>query len=263
MRVIVCILAVSLVVSLCVTVVNAQEGLILYFSFEDEIREEIEDQSGNQNNGKIVGGANLVDGKIGKAIELDGADDSIEVPDSDSLDIGKSSFTMECWIKTENIGTFRRIISKGHNGWTTGYIFQLYKSGHVVVATCSKNTKNEGSYAASVKTVNDGEWHHLVGIMDREKNEYRIFIDAQKADIHFPLGALPTPKGVGDLSNLNRLTIGKWEGNNEYIQGLIDELRIWSRALADEEIEKVMNGTILSVDRRAKLAIIWAKLKSQ
>ena len=255
-----------IVVTLYVTAVNAEEGLVLYFSFDDVSGKEVKDGSGNENHGTMVGGAKILDGKIGQALALDGASGAIEVPDSDSLDIGENSMTAECWINTKNVGAYRRIVSKGHFGWTKGYLFQLYESSRVAIAI--SNGVDGGAYCASKKRVNDGEWHHVVGIVDRDKDEYRIFIDGKSEAFDNPInpawGAAANPKKVGDITNTNRLTVGKYDVSDvEFLEGFVDELRIWNRALTDAEIAQAIDGTIRSVDRRAKLSIIWGRLKSQ
>ena len=55
-------------------------SLMLYFDFESVNGKKVEDLSGKGNHGKIVGKPKIVDGKFGKAIEMTGGNDRIEVP---------------------------------------------------------------------------------------------------------------------------------------------------------------------------------------
>ena len=48
--------------------------------------DKVEDSSGNGNTGTLVNGAQWADGKFGKAVELDGSDDYVEIHDSPTLD---------------------------------------------------------------------------------------------------------------------------------------------------------------------------------
>ena len=264
MKVVVCILAVSLVVSLCVTVVNAQQDLALYYSFDNVSGDEVRDDSGNQNHGTMVGGAAIVDGQVGKALLLDGVNSAVEVAHSDSLDIGEDSISFHCWLDTQTTLAFVRIVSKGNFGWTSGYIFQLGPGTRVAVSMA--NGTSAGLYVVANRVINDGQWHHLTGIADRDMNEVRIFIDGELAENELPpfetkWGPQVNPKEVGAVNNDNPLTIGKWEANLEYLDATVDELYFWRRALTDAEVQQAMAGTITAVDPREKLPVTWGKLK--
>ena len=60
-------------------------SLMLYFDFDSVTGAKVEDLSGKGNHGKIVGKPKIVDGKFGKAIEMTGEGDRVEVPHSNSL----------------------------------------------------------------------------------------------------------------------------------------------------------------------------------
>jgi hypothetical protein len=265
MRIASCILMITLVV-LCVSVVYAQEGLVLYFSFDNVEGDNVKDESGNQNNGTMLGNAEIVDGKVGKAIKIDGATGRVEVPDSDILDIGMSSLTIECWLNTESTDrhTYSRIVSKGNFSWTAGYIFQLYQQGRPAISI-SDQSKTAVYAAAKDVTVNDGEWRHIAGVVDREKNEVRLYIDGQSRDFDLPLGqAAADIKDIGDIANGNKLAFGSDDQQvRELVEGSYDELRIWSRVLTDEEIQRAAKGEMpgAAVEPVGKLSTTWAKLK--
>ena len=58
----------------------------LYFSFDEFDGNQAIDHSKYQNHGMLVGNPQLVDGKFGKAVELDGESDWIEVPHDEKPD---------------------------------------------------------------------------------------------------------------------------------------------------------------------------------
>ena len=90
-----------------------EESLVLYFSFDKEVADEIKDLSVHQNNGKISGKPKWDKGQIGKALEFDGGDDQVVVPTSESLDI-KSAITMMAWVNPGKnlLEDWRTIIGK-------------------------------------------------------------------------------------------------------------------------------------------------------
>jgi hypothetical protein len=266
MRIASYVLAVALVI-LCVGFAYPQEGLVLYFSFDNVQGDEIKDESGNQNNGTMLGNAEIVTGKVGDAIKIDGATGRVEVPDSDILDIGMNSLTIECWLNTTSSDrhTYSRIASKGNFSWTAGYIFQLYNQGQPAISI-SDPGKVAIYAAAKGATVNDGQWHHIAGVVDRDDNEARVYIDGDSQEIELPLGqAAANVADIGDIANANKLAFGCDDQQvRELVEGVYDELRIWNRALTDAEIQQAAKGGMpgAAVEPNGKLAITWGKLKS-
>jgi hypothetical protein len=113
--------------------------------------------------------------------------------------------------------------------------------------------------------VNDGEWHHISGIVDREQNEARIYIDGQLQEIELPLDqATADVKAIGDITNSNNLAFGSDDQQvRELVEGSYDELRIWSRPLTDGEIQQAAKGGMpgAAVQPNGKLATTWVGLK--
>ena len=112
-----------------------EESLVLYFSFDKEVQDEIQDLSVHQNNGKISGNPKWDKGKIGKALTFDGTDDQVIVPTSESLDI-KNAITMMAWVNPGKslLEDWRTIIGKSPTnvlGQTTfAYDIRTDKAGH-------------------------------------------------------------------------------------------------------------------------------------
>ena len=77
-------------------------------------------------------------------------------------------------------------------------------------------------------------------------------------------GNKPDPPGAADTATVVIGTAGG--GGTRYFLGMIDEVRIWNRALSDEEINKQMEKghfEIFPVDPKLKLTITWGNLKVQ
>jgi hypothetical protein len=246
----------------------AQEGLILYLSFDNVSGDQVKDDSGNQNHGTMLGEADIVDGVVGKCIQIDGITGRVEVPDSDIMDIGNDNITIECWVKTTSTDRhdYSRIISKGNFSWTPGYIFQLYSQGQPAISISDQN-KIAIYAAAAGAEVNAGEWHHIAGSVDKDNNEVQVYIDGKKQDTELPLGAAKSdPADIGDISNANNLVFGCDDQQvRELVEGLYDELRIWNRALSEAEIKQAANGDMpgAAVVLENKLANTWGLIKSK
>ncbi len=79
--------------------------------FDGGVGSKVLDSSGNNNHGALLGGYRN-DGRFGKAIQLDGNNNHIEVPTSVSLNVSRN-ITLEAWIKREESYTAESILSKG------------------------------------------------------------------------------------------------------------------------------------------------------
>jgi hypothetical protein len=159
----------------------------------------------------------------GGALQFDGVDDYVSVP-HDGSQTGLTSLTLEAWVKTTMSGV-GRAISKWTSGAGTGYyvLDGAYNSKAQIRIYDGTNSLLLPSNAI----VNDGKWHHIVGIKDGY-NAY-IYVD----------GALSNQAShsVGTINTTDVLEIGRYRsGPSEFFNGLIDEVRIYNRALSAAEI---------------------------
>ena len=173
--------------------------------------------------------------------------------DHPALDLGTGDVTLEAWAKTE-IGDqdHKMIITTwGENG--SGYYLKISQG---LLLTRYNDINRVGPEVKSVTNVADGKWHHMVSTR-KNRTEVRIYIDG-KLDVETNEGA-----GPGAVDPDANFYIG-WQINRptRFFEGRIDEARIWSRALTDEEILEAMNGGILSVQSAGKLPLSWGRIKS-
>jgi hypothetical protein len=96
-----------------------QNGLVGYWSFNEGAGTAAMDSSGNGNTGTLINGPTWVSGKSGTALSFDGADDYVEIPETQSLNLS-SALTVSAWINNQastdsGLGQdqYRIIASKG------------------------------------------------------------------------------------------------------------------------------------------------------
>lgn len=132
-----------------ITLVGASEpGTVAVWHFDEGIGPLAYDSAGYDNFGILSGG------KFGNALDFDGDNDYVLVPDSDSLDV--STFTLEAWIYPRSLpDTWPRIIHKGN------YEFDLY----VTDTNLATNIDGTAYYSDSgIITLN--EWQHVAVTCD-------------------------------------------------------------------------------------------------
>ena len=197
------------------------DGCVASWHLDEGTGSIVYDASGNNNDGTIYGGATWVDGKFGKALSCDGSDDYVEVPDSDSLDI-TNAITMECWVKLNELASV-----KGPNH----FIRKLPE----VYSLRQEQTNDRVRFALTLNgttvqftsnTVLDiGKFYHVVATYDSEL--MKIYIDGTFDKDNSATGTI-------DVST-DPLRIGRGEPAG-YLNGIIDEVRVYNRALTPEEI---------------------------
>lgn len=213
--------------------------LIVYLPMDSLDGDQVADASENGLDGTLVGDADLVDGKNGKALEFT-ADAEIQIPDEESLD-GMEALTIMVWVKQEEHQA-TGIIQKGGGWGNMSYLIQPWSDQQIyfgILETSSRAITKPGDFPV-------GEWYHMAGTFDG--SELAIYINGEeKARASAPADAVPDT--VEPLQIGNRLA------------GTLDDFVMYSRVLTEEEIQQVIDGNILSVDKEGKLIDTWASVK--
>ena len=232
---------------------DSDESLILYFSFDELDGDQAIDHSQYGNNGSLNGAPALVDGKFGKALKFNGTSDWVEVPHADILTVD-TSVTVMAWINTErhvgpNNARWQGILSKGNS--PRSYSFYTESPSE-----CLHLSAGGGSVCTGKIALN--EWQHVVGQVD--DGTHRYWLNGEIVGEFDGKNALP---GAADTSVVYVGTTA--EGASRLFLGMIDEVRIWNRALTEEEVKQEMDSGYQSgtaVDPREKIATTWGNLKS-
>jgi hypothetical protein len=192
------------------------------------------DASGNANTGSLVNGVAWTAGRAGQAVALDGVDDYVRVPHAAMLDAFPLS--VAAWFKTTSSVGVRGLVNKYVANAYDGY--QIFFEDGGLCAWYLRDTANyvyDGT-GCTMKTFgyNDGAWHHVVFVVDAAGG--RLYLDgAQK-------GAQPWTGAAGAPTTLQELHLGHYpgaQGGAEYLGGLIDEVRIYDRALSGAEVSQL------------------------
>ena len=189
----------------------------------------VPDYNGSGNNGVINGDCNRVVGKVNSAIKFDGDGDFINIGPN-SLNI-TNLITVAAWIKVSAFDkTSQAIVTKGDTSW------RLQRSVNTNFMEFDCN--GVGSVVGSIN-VNDGQWHHIAGVYSSKPPiKLYLYVDGQKdKDGSFP--------GSGSISS-NSASIyigGNSEVSGRWFNGIIDEVRVYNRALTQAEIQGIASQT--------------------
>lgn len=197
-------------------------GLAAHYPFNGNA----DDASGNGNQGTITGGAFTTNrfGTQNAAFYFDGAGSHIGLADSESLDI-TNGITLAAWIRFEVGGVQSpRVVSK--------HVYQIYTAGTVA----SREIVFACPFFAEIRSspVPAETWIFVAGTYDRQM--MRLYVN----------GALVAQIAVTDPidSNDRIVDIGRnTQTNSDDFKGVIDDVRIYNRALSAREISHLFNAT--------------------
>jgi N-acetylglucosamine-6-sulfatase len=198
--------------------------LVLSYTFDKLADNTVTDESGNGNNGTIVG-AVPVSGRRGTGLRFAGKE-YVEVANSKSLNPARKSWSAEAWVQADSPDGV--ILARG--GQTMGYALHL--RGGVPVFT----VRVAGSPTAAVarRGVNR-MWHHLVGVLTGEQMA-KLYVDGELAASARVPALLPgDPNDAMQIGQDRASAVGDYEGPNGF-GGVIDEVRVYDGELTASQI---------------------------
>lgn len=179
------------------------------------------DESGNGNNGVNYAGS-YVAGKVGaQAIQFNGVNTYARIP----LSIGSTNFTMAFWVRTTASGAGPKWYSG--KGLVDGYVSASVNDFGTALVTnkFALGIGNPDTTFASVKTINDGQWHHVAATWNAGSGAVQLYVD----------GLLDTSGlgPVGPRTATPDLRIGSIQTGiaGGFLNGSVDDLRLYNSIL--------------------------------
>ena len=210
---------------------------VAYWALDEGTGTNAYDRSGNGNDGGIYNNPLWVNGKRNSAIQFNGINQYISIPDDDSLD-SFSTITLAAWVKLADNpnypgqpgGRYASIVGKSIDD---GY--QLRTGGDSDAGTFRFEVKSGASFAGVGTTITygTGTWHHVAGTYDGAN--VKIYID----------GVLNNSTTTSDnFPNTSYAIEIVRRPNGYYFAGVIDEVRIYNRSLSSSEIQQMYSEQV-------------------
>jgi len=207
---------------------NAQlGGLLGWWKLDEKDGNTAADSSGNGNDGTLVGNPQWrpQTGKIGGAIELSGKGDYVKIANESAFNI-TSQITVAAWVNITSVpqeGT--GIVTKGDSAWrlSTALADNIF---HFAV-------DHDMDFLNGNAKVSLGQWHHVACVYDGSK--MNIYVDGKLDASRQRSGPIATndfPVCIGENGELN----------NRCFNGLIDDVRVYTYALSENEIAALAAG---------------------
>jgi uncharacterized protein (TIGR02145 family) len=200
---------------------NLRNGLVGYWPFNGNAN----DESGNGNHGTVNGATLTSDrfGNVGKAYGFDGVSSFIKINNSPSLNI-TNQLTLSAWVYFNDISFYNCIISKDQNATDNGYRLDVLSNKLRLIKTNHNN-------GLSNSAINSGSWIFTTATFNFDT--IRFYLNGS------PDGIWSAPGQI--LSSSNDLTFGVQNqiSTLQYLNGKIDDIAIYNRALSPQEIQQL------------------------
>ncbi len=211
------------------TITSATANLVLALGFEEGTGTTAADLSGSGNNGTLSNATWATTGRFGRAVSFNGTNAMVTVADSNSLDL-TTGMTLEAWVNPTTATNWRTVILKER---PSALAYSLYGSNGSA-ATSWINIGGNDRHADGATILPLNTWTHLAATYDGAT--LRLYVNGAQVGSLATTGAMNT--------STNPLRIGGNAIWGEWFSGMIDEVRIYNRALTAAEITTDMNTAI-------------------
>ena len=155
-------------------------------------------------------------------MEFDGIDDYVQINDDNSLDL-TDELTITAWIYPRSFGenNFGRIVDKEFN---LAYSFYIRSATPDSITLGIEGT----SYHSNQDVIDLNRWQHVAVIFNRSNSQIKFYVNGQSEGSTTRSSSIPITTSnlyIGSNANLDRT-----------FDGIIDEVKIWNRALTGDEI---------------------------
>ena len=240
-----------------------EDGLIGYWSFNKDTMKgnTVKDVWGDQD-AEMIGKLQIVEGKFGEAVRLEGgAGARVQITDDiKKAELPTEEMTVELWVWDEQFiewgGYMVAVQDNGafEKGWLIGTRWKAFSFA------LSSDGADDGdgllTYLNSANTYDVNEWHHVVGTYDGK--EMKIYVDGKLE------GTSSVQSGVINYPDRIFFSMGAYKDDNEDFvhKGMIDEVRLYDRALSEKEVSNNLEAEGLAVEAAGKLSLTWGEIKA-
>ncbi len=207
------------------------DGLVGHWKLDEIGGTDVIDYA-SSNNGTMQGGltgGDSVDGRVGTALDFDGAGDYVDL--GDVLDMGGNDFSITAWVRPDAVGNYV-IVSKYSDSVDPQYWFYI-EPGEL------RGTIRDSTTLARVRTeeITIQEWQFVVFTVDRSDTAgLKLYRNGEEVSTYL---AQEDPTSLGSLDNTAGLRIGRLGNGSRPFDGAIDDVRIYDRALSADEVAQL------------------------
>ena len=205
-------------------------GLVAAYGFDEGSGTTATDRTTNHNGS--IAGATWTAGRYGSALSFDGTSSMVTISDSPSLDMA-NGLTLEAWIRpASSTGGWRDVIYRGDDN----YFLATNTTDVYGALTVSSLGMVSADFVLPLNT-----WTHVA--MSYDGSNIKIYANGVLTGI--------APQTGNIAPSTSPLWLGGDPLHGQHFHGLIDEVRVYNRALTEAEIATDMNAPVATGDTTA------------
>jgi hypothetical protein len=198
---------------------TASAGLVGWWKFDETSGATAADSSGQGNDGRVVGTAQWVAGKIDGALQFNGST-YVDCGNKPSLNV-RDQITISFWFKVEAfVNTWEAFLAKGDGAYRSSRSNGTGNSVHMGITG--------SNYFDATTVVTDNQWHHYCGTYDGALAV--IYVDGVVDASRQYTGQ------IGDSSSYNLYIGENAQATGRLLHGALDDVRIYDKALNEQQI---------------------------
>ena len=205
-------------------------GLISWWRAEGNALDSI-----GTNHGVLTNGTSFAAGQVGQTFALDGVNDYVQVPDSQTL--RPVSVTIEAWVKFFATNGIRIVLVKPLGSGTFDSYGLALQDGAVLAAICDNS--GFGPFLTGPPNIAPGQWYHLAYTFDDSSKQQVLYVNG-----------IPAASGTANKTmsyDTHPVLLGADVENGVlsfFHHGQIDEASLYNRALTGDEIATIYNAGV-------------------
>ena len=207
------------------------DGMVAHWTLDESSGVVVNDSSGNGHDGQLTAGTWISDGRFGGALRL-AAGGAVAVP---GLPAATPNWSVSVWLRmsdeqlaSSSSDLFTEVLSTENfrsAGWQINVDKRLTQPRYVFSYWSPPLMDYIGVECSCVET---GVWVHLAATVDANANRISLYLNGAFADQE----TRPSDIVAGDST----LYFGRWNMDGRLLNGDLDDVAIWARALRPEEI---------------------------
>ncbi|MDN3670442.1 cellulose binding domain-containing protein [Echinicola jeungdonensis] len=210
--------------------VSATPGQVGYWKFDETEGSDAADSWGD-NMGALSSGTIFSEGLIDNAVRLNGSDGYVTLPEG--IVSSLTDFSISTWIKLDEVDTWARVFDFGSG--RDNFMFVTPRNGASGTLRYGINNGTGQQRINTGSTLTSGRWYHLA--VTQSGTTAILYLDGVEV-------------GRNDNMTLNPSSLGNtpqnWIGKSQYpdplLEGLVDDFKIYSRALDSSEVDSLFNA---------------------
>ncbi|WKZ21454.1 MAG: Ig-like domain-containing protein [Candidatus Brocadiaceae baterium WH-1] len=219
---------------------GVMSGLQAYYKFDEGTGTVATDSSGNNRNGTIHG-ATWTTGKIGGALSFNGTSNYVSVPP-----LNYDEISVSAWFYRNSVDTATPDTVFGGWSWSRvegyGLYFNQYSGSRdtirfIVTTQTSGGTKTQKHAIMNLGT-STGKWFHVTGTYSKTTGEQKLYVDGQLVNTQ----THPAGNTIVPYTAASYMAIGALLSNYGHMDGIVDEVQVYNRALSDQEVLTLFNN---------------------